>query len=69
MRKPTFGVQPAYYRELKEDIYVSCVTMDEALSVGLDQLKKDDEDMSIWKIPVDGKPMLWMRLFVDIEKA
>ena len=68
MPYPTYGVQPAYLREFKEHAHIPCVTMNDAKSVAFRQMKEGKEDMSIWKIPPDGKPMLWLRLFNQHNK-
>ena len=62
MRKPTFGVQAAYLKKLKEETYIPCVNWDSALKAAEAEMKRQEEDMSIWKIPLDGAPMLWSRV-------
>ena len=61
----TYAIQPSYLLELTDHCYVASPNMESAKGIALRQAQDDATDMNIWKIPMGGQPMLWMRIYYD----
>ena len=61
----TYAIQPSYLLELTDHCYVASPNMEAAKGIALRQAQDDATDMNIWKIPMGGQPMLWMRVYYN----
>ncbi|MEK9738648.1 MAG: hypothetical protein VW438_02840 [Euryarchaeota archaeon] len=61
----TYAIQPSYLSELTDHCYSAAPNMEAAKGLALRQAQDDATDMNIWKIPMGGKPMLWMRIYYN----
>ena len=61
----TYAVQPYYYKELKDGVYFPCMTFPQAEALARREVKFTEQDHCIWKIPLGGEPMNWMRVYFN----
>ena len=61
----TYAIQPSCLLELTNHCYVASPNMESAKGIALRQAQDDGTDMNIWKIPMGGQPMLWMRVYYE----
>ena len=61
--KFTYAIQPSYLAELTDHCFVPSPDIEAAKSIAESQAQDEATDQNIWKIPLDGKPMLWMCVY------
>jgi len=61
----TYAIQPSYLAELSVHCSVFSPDFAAAKSIAESQAQDEATDQNIWKIPLGGKPMLWMCVYYN----
>lgn len=63
--KFTYAIQPSYLIELTEHCFLPSPDIEAAKNIAVSQAQNEATDQDIWKIPLGGNPMLWMRIYYN----